>query len=252
MPSTARRPPNSLVRPRASISGGGGLIQLPALLILRSDLPTVTLLGSNKLAAVTGTTAAAVAYNRRVRVPRWLIAAGVPSAAAFALIGARVATVIDEAVFKPLVLVLLIAVALYTFTRKHFGAEARVTRAAARPAPYVALICAAMGFYDGVFGPGTGSLLMFLFVGVLGLDFLNAAAATKIINVTTNLFALISFMAAGHVFYQIAIPMGLCNIAGGIVGSRLAIKRGSAFVRVVFLAVVVGVIARYAYEILVA
>ena len=232
-----------------SIGGGSGLVQLPALLVLQSDLPPAMILATNKLAAVPGTTAAAITFNRRVRINWALVWPAMIAAALCSALGAGVARLIAPAVFRPLVLVLLVTVAIYTFRRKTFGTTARVTRAAARPTPYVVAIGATIGFYDGFFGPGTGSFLMFLFVGVLGLDFLHASASAKIINVTTNVAALLYFAAVGQIVYSIAIPMGICNVLGGLVGARLAIQRGSGFVRVVFLVVVVGVIVRYAYEI---
>jgi uncharacterized membrane protein YfcA len=235
-----------------SIGGGGGLVQLPALLILRSDIAEIAptlLFGTNKLASVTGTSAAALAYNRRVNINWRLVWPAMITAALFSILGARVANLIAPAALRPLVLVLLIGVAIYTFRRKTFGTAAHVTRASARPTPYVLVIGAAMGFYDGFFGPGTGSFLMFLFVGVLGLDFLHASASAKVINVTTNLAALAYFAWAGQLIYSIAIPMAMCNVMGGVLGSRMAIRRGSGFVRVVFLLVVVGVIIRYAYEV---
>lgn len=233
-----------------SIGGGGGLVQLPALLVLRSDLPPATLLGTNKLAAIAGTSTAAVAYNRRIRVDWHLVWPAMIAAFIFAVAGARIANLISPAVFRPLVLVLLIGVAIYTFTRKQFGAIARKTPASIRPIPYMIAIGAAIGFYDGFFGPGTGSFLMFLFVGVLGFDFLHASAMAKIVNVTTNFSALLYFAAAGQVVYSIALPMAACNILGGVIGARMAIQRGSGFVRAVFLIVVIGVILRYAYEVL--
>ncbi|MBA3469681.1 MAG: TSUP family transporter [Herpetosiphonaceae bacterium] len=236
-----------------SIGGGGGLVQLPALLVLRSDIAEAApaqLFGTNKLAAVTGTAAAAVAYNRRVQIDWRLVWPAMITAASFSMLGARAAVLLAPALLRPLVLVLLIAVAIYTFRRKTFGTSARETRASARPTPYVLAIGAAIGFYDGFFGPGTGSFLIFLFVGVLGLDFLHASVSAKIINVTTNLGALVYFVWAGQLIYSIAIPMGICNLLGGVLGSRIAIRRGSGFVRAVFLIVVVGVIVRYAYEVI--
>ncbi|HYF63870.1 MAG TPA: TSUP family transporter [Herpetosiphonaceae bacterium] len=235
-----------------SVGGGGGLVQLPALFVLRGDVAQTApalLLGTNKMASVTGTTAAAVTYNRRVAIDWRLVWPAMITAAIFSALGARAATLVSPAVFRPLVLALLIGVAIYTFRRKTFGTEARITPASARPLPYVLAIGAGIGFYDGFFGPGTGSFLIFLFVGVLGLDFLHASASAKIINVTTNIAALIYFAWSSNILYAVALPMSVCNILGGLLGARMAIRHGSRFVRAVFLVVVIGVIARYAYEI---
>ncbi|MFD3165836.1 sulfite exporter TauE/SafE family protein [Herpetosiphon sp. NSE202] len=232
-----------------AVAGGGGLIQLPPLLILQKDVAPALVLGTNKFAAVTGTATAAVNYNRRVKVNWRIIGPGMLSAALCSWLGARAVSLIRPELFRPIMLLLIIAMAIYTFKRKDFGSAARTTKASARPMPYVLGFCGMIGFYDGIFGPGTGSLLMFAFVGILGFDFLQASASTKIINVTTNVAALVQFLSAGQIIWHLALPMAVCNIVGGIIGSRMALAKGSQFVRVIFLVVVVGVILRYGYDI---
>ncbi|XSG73201.1 sulfite exporter TauE/SafE family protein [Herpetosiphon llansteffanensis] len=233
-----------------AVAGGGGLIQLPPLLILQKDVAPAFVLGTNKFAAVTGTATAAVNYNRRVRVNWRIIGPGMLSAALCSWLGARAVSLIRPELFRPIMLLLIIAMAIYTFKRKDFGSAARETKASAQPIPYVLGFCGLIGFYDGIFGPGTGSLLMFAFVGILGFDFLQASASTKIINVTTNVAALVQFLSAGQIIWHLALPMAVCNIVGGIIGSRMALAKGSQFVRVIFLVVVVGVILRYGYDIM--
>ncbi len=232
-----------------SVIGGGGLIQVPALLVMLPGVPVATIFGTNKIISVAGTTVALAQIARNVTVPwRMLLAAAIVGAI-FAFIGARSVTLIDPALLKPIILLLLIAVAIYTFMRKDFGH----LHAPKWPEPkqrWIAMgIGAVLGFYEGFFGPGTGSFLIFAFVGLLGFNFLTASASAKVINITTNLAALAWFAWSGNILYKLAIPMAVFNVAGALVGSRLAIKKGSGFLRVFFLVVMVALILRYAYDI---
>lgn len=233
-----------------AVSGGGGLIQLPALLLgLPPDVPPATALGTNKLAAVMGTSAAAVTYWRNGRPD---LATAMPMAlAAFvgSACGALLATRVPSGAMEPLILALLVAVWLWTALRPSFG-ETEALRFSGRK--HVALAVAggaAVGAYDGLLGPGTGTFLVFLLVGGLGYSFLRASATAKIVNVGTNLAALIVFGLAGSVLWGLGLVMGACNLAGGIVGARTAVARGSAFVRAVFLVVVAVLIARLGYDV---
>ena len=232
-----------------SIVGGGGLIQVPAMLVLLPDAPVATVFGTNKLAAISGTLVAARQYAQRVQID-WrtvLPAAGAAFVCSFS--GAHAVSLIDARVMRPLVLVLLIAVAIYTFIRKDFGSIHAPKLDAGRQTLFAVMTGAGLGFYDGFFGPGTGSFLIFAFVGVFGFDFLIASASSKIVNVATNLAALLYFAGAGHIVYRIALPMAACNVLGSLVGTRLATRKGSGFVRVLFLVVVVCIIVRFAYDI---
>jgi hypothetical protein len=233
-----------------SIVGGGGLIQVPALFILLPGVPAATLLGTNKCASIWGTLGAAVQYSRRIPVP-W--AATLPTcvtALFFSFLGARTITFLDPAILRPLVLAMLIVVLAYTLWNKNFGALH--TPRLSHPVQVATGLAtgAAIGFYDGFFGPGTGSFLIFAFVGVFGFSFLAASATAKIVNVATNFAAIAWFAASGHVLAGIAIPMAVFNVAGSLVGTRLALRHGSGFVRILFLAVVGALILRYAWDLL--
>jgi uncharacterized membrane protein YfcA len=144
---------------------------------------------------------------------------------------------------------LLVAVALYTFANKNLGAThaPKLTRAGA--VGWGVLVGGVIGFYDGFFGPGTGSFLMFAYVGLFGFDFLRATACAKVINLATNIAAVSYFAATGSIHYRYAIPMAACNVLGAMVGTRLAILRGNAFVRRLFLAVILLVLARFGWQI---
>lgn len=232
-----------------AVAGGGGLIQLPALFIMLPDAPVVTVLAVNKCAASSGTLFATLRYLRSVRVA-WratLPAAG--AAAVCSFLGARTVALLDPAFLRPLMLVLLAGAALYTFLHKDFGLLHAPRLRHVAQVLWGSAAGMLIGFYDGFFGPGTGTFLMLVFVALFGFDFLHAAASTKIVNVTTNLAALVFFVWHGHVEWRWALPMAVANIAGGMLGAHLAVLRGSRFMRKLVLVMVCAVIARYAYDI---
>ena len=229
-----------------AVAGGGGLIQVPALFsVLPQEVPA-TIFGTNKGSSVFGTANAAWRYARRIALP-WEIALPASAAAfAFSFAGAATVTWLPKEVVRPLILVLLVAVAAYTALRRDFGiAPATAPRRGLMP---VLLVGAVLGFYDGFFGPGMGSFLIFAFVRWFGLDFLRASAAAKIVNGSTNLAALAFFVPSGHVLWSVALAMAVFNVAGAQLGARLAIRRGSGFVRGVFLFVTVLLIAKFGYD----
>jgi len=233
-----------------AVVGGGGLVQLPALLVVLPQAPVVALLGTNKLASVVGTASAAVTYSRRVAVDRrtaaWMAGAAFIGSAA----GALVATQVGSDLLKPIVLVALVAVLAYTLRRPSLG-EVELLRLRARAQRGVAVGGGALiGFYDGFLGPGTGSFLVFLLVGAVGLSFLHASATAKVVNTGTNLAALALFAYGGHVLWALGAAMAMANLAGSQVGARLAIRRGSAWVRRVFVVVVSALVLRLAYDVL--
>ncbi|HWN96101.1 MAG TPA: TSUP family transporter [Methylomirabilota bacterium] len=234
-----------------AIVGGGGLIQLPALFVflpekLAASVPLV--FGTNKLASMCGTGVAMAQYARRVPIPWRSIVPAAVTAFVFSALGARVVQSVESDFLKPLTLALLIAVAIYTYSRKSFG-HLHAPRFLADHERLAAMaVGLVIGFYDGFFGPGTGSFLIFLFIGLFGFDFLTASASAKVINLATNLAAVIAFAAYDDVLYGYALPMGACNIAGALVGTRLAILKGNSFVRTLFLGVVAVMIARFAWE----
>jgi uncharacterized protein len=234
-----------------SIVGGGGLVQLPALFILlppelAASVPLV--FGTNKLSSICGTGVALAQYARRVKIP-WasILPAGL-AAFAFSAVGARVVQLVNSDFLKPLTLVLLVGVALYTYSQKSFGHLHAPRFLAQRERSLAVAVGVGIGFYDGFFGPGTGSFLIFIFIGLFGFDFLAASASAKAINFATNLAAIIAFAANDLILYEYALPMGACNVAGALLGARLALLKGNRFVRGLFLGVITVMIARFAYE----
>lgn len=229
-------------------AGGGGLIQIPALFTYLPGAAPALLFGTNKLASVAGTSVAALQLAAAVPV-RWPAAAPAALVAfAFSFLGAHAVAAVPPQVLRPLVLLLLVAVAIFSLARKGFGLTHAPRHQGLRERIHAVALGAAIGFYDGFFGPGTGSFLIFLFVRFFGFDFLRAAAAAKVVNVATNLAALSYFGLAGAVLYPVALPMAAANGLGAIAGARLAVARGSPFVRALFLAVVWAMVLKFAYD----
>lgn len=231
-----------------AIVGGGGLIQLPALFIFQPFAPVAAILGTNKLSSIAGTAVAARQYARQVQIDWRITLPATIAAFVFSFLGARTASLVNPAILRPAILVLLIAVAIYTFIKKDFGAipQAKLAR---NTQIWASLAMGTLiGFYDGIFGPGTGSFLTFSFIGIFGLNFLMAAASTKVVNFATNLSAMLYFAFTDHILYALALPMAVCNILGAILGAKMAIAKGSQFIRVLFLVVVSALILKFAHD----
>lgn len=227
-----------------AIVGGGGLVQLPALLAGYPSTPPPVLLGTNKLGSICGTTGAVLRYVRVVHVPwRMLMHAGLVAFLA-ALAGATLVSTVPAALFRPLVPVMLTVVLIYVLWHKDLGAY-HAPVALSRRRGYLAFAAlGGIGLYDGFFGPGTGSFLMLLFIRLYGFDFLHASAAARAINVATNAGALLFFGVHGDVHWSLGVALGVCNAAGSVFGAHTALKHGSKFVRAVFIAIVIALIAK--------
>lgn len=235
-----------------AVVGGGGLLQLPALLLVPGMTP-VQALATNKLASVFGTAVSSVTYYRRVRPSLREISPIAAIAGAAAIGGASLASSLPVHLFKPIIVVALATVALITLLKPQFGvvvgARKGVVQSAAGALGVGLAVGAAIGFYDGLLGPGTGTFLIFALVGLLGHDFLHASAGAKIVNLATNLGALILFVPHGAVLWALGLLMAAANIAGSYVGSRVAIAKGARFVRAVFLAVVFALIVKLGFDV---
>lgn len=231
-----------------AVVGGGGLIQLPAFFSLFPRVEAATVIGTSKLGSIVGTSTAAVNYARRVAVA-WSTAA--PAAAAAFLMsfaGAYTVTHVPADFVRGLLPLILLAVAVYTFKKKDLG-SVHAPRHSGNAERLLALGAGgAIGFYDGLFGPGTGSFLIFLFVRFFGFDFLSASAAAKVVNVACNLSALMWFQYSGHLLWQLGAVMAVGQVARSLVGTRLALKHGSGFVRQLFLIVVGLLILKTGYD----
>lgn len=232
-----------------AVAGGGGMIQVPALFAALPRESPAALFGTNKLASIFGTMNAARRYVREVDMA-WGIAIPVAvSAFVFSFFGAATVAWLPKEVVRPLVLWLLVLVAIYTWFKPDFGRQVQAPRVAPQRVLEASLLAgAALGFYDGFFGPGAGSFMIFAFVRLFGMDFLHASATAKIVNAATNAGALLLFAPQGHVLWGLGLGMAVCNIAGAQLGSRLAIRHGSGFVRTVFLAMTLLLIAKIGWD----
>lgn len=232
-----------------AIVGGGGLIQTPAALVLLPGYPVATVIGSIKIPAFCGTSLAALQYLRKVKMD-WLMLS-LMTALAFisSFCGSVLLTRVDNDFMKPLLLVILILVAVYTYSKKNFGIHADKNHSKKEKVIYSIIISIVIGFYDGFIGPGAGSFLVLAFITLMGFDFLKASANAKMVNLATNLGSILFFVSSGRILYSVAIPMALSNAAGGAIGARLAIVKGNKFIRVFFLVVVTGTIIRFAYDV---
>jgi uncharacterized membrane protein YfcA len=233
-----------------SIVGGGGLVQVPAFFVLYPTLPVPNVIGTNRLASAVGTTVAALNYARRVEIPWRAVLFAALGAAMLSYLGATVQSKLPSTVLKPIILVLIVAIAAYTYRKKDFGHRTHDRVSAERLPWYALAIGIVLGFYNGFVGPGTGSLLVFAFVSVLGYTFLTASPAAKIVNVVADVTSLVFFLVHKYVLFKLALPMMVCNVAGSYAGSRMAMLRGNEFVRRVFIVVVVGIVLRFSYDVI--
>lgn len=231
-----------------AIVGGGGLIIVPSLFGLFPNAVPATLLGTNKAAAVWGTAMATWQYGRRVQI-RW--SAMLPAAAAGfmgAFAGAWAVTVVSADFLRKLLPLVLLGVLVYTLAKKELGRHHKPRHEGRAEVLIASLIGALIGFYDGFFGPGTGSFFVFLFVRLLGYDFLNASASAKLLNCATNIAAIALFAAKGHVWWHFAVTLAVANIVGSLLGTHMALKHGTGFVRGIFIVVVSTLILKTGYD----
>ena len=231
-----------------AIVGGGGLVLVPTLFAVFPTTHPATLFGVNKGASVWGTAVATVQYARSVDL-RWPVL--LPAAAvgfAGALAGAWLVTVVSPGFLRQALPFVLLLVLIYTLAKKKMGTHHTPRFSGHAETAAACCIGLGLGFYDGFFGPGTGSFFVFLFVRWLGYDFLNASASAKLLNTATNLAALALFTYKGHVWWHFALPMAVANVAGSLLGTRLALKHGAGFVRVVFIGVVSALILKTGFD----
>ena len=234
-----------------AVVGGGGLIQIPALFVAYPGESPASLFGTNKCASVVGTSNAAWRYARHVVMPWRTILPAALTAFVFSYVGAATVAWLPKDAVRPLILLLLIFAAIYTLKRKDFGGRHAPAHSGHRELVYATLLGGVIGFYDGFFGPGTGSFLIFLFVRFFGFDFLHASAGAKVVNGVTNMAALAYFLPNGYVLPLLAAAMALANLGGSLAGTWLALKHGSGFIRRIFLLVVAVLIVKFAWDTLV-
>jgi uncharacterized membrane protein YfcA len=233
-----------------AVVGGGGLIQLPALLLGLPNAAPVQILATNKVASICGTSVSSVTYYRRVRPDPRTFLPLMLLAFAGAVLGALVASQIPREAFEPIVLVVLVGVGGYVLLKPDLGSETELRHGRGRHLTTAMLVGFAIGFYDGAMGPGTGSFLVLSLVALLGYSFLDASAKARMANWATNLGALVVFVPQGAVLWKVGLLMGVGNLLGGYAGARVAVSRGARFVRVFFVVVVSAFIVRIGGDVL--
>jgi uncharacterized membrane protein YfcA len=232
-----------------AVVGGGGLIQLPALLIgLPSSTAPASILGTNKISSVWGTATSSITYAVKIRPDRRTILPLVVGAAFGSALGAHAAKFLPKDYFTPIVLVALVGVGIYTWRKPELGLISKRKHAGGAHYLRTAAIGLGVGVYDGILGPGTGSFFVILLVAVLGYGFLEASAKAKIANLVTNVSAIVVFGIHGSVLWKLGLLMGMANLAGGFLGARMAIRHGNAFIRRVFLIVIAGLVVKLSYD----
>ena len=231
-----------------AMAGGGGLIQLPALIVGLPNKELPLILGTNKVPSIFGTAAAARNYFKNIKPDIPLTLSMMGPAFIGSMGGASLAAAVPKDFFKPFIVFLLVAVAIYTWLKPELGMNENLKYTHKKRLAIVALIGLLIGFYDGIFGPGTGTFLVFFLVSGIGYAFLKASGTAKLVNISTNAGAILSFQLTGHIWWQLGLLLAFANVTGAIIGSRLAIKGGSPLVRKVFLAVTFLLIARVAWD----
>lgn len=232
-----------------AIVGGGGLIQTPAGLVILHRQQVSTVIGTLKIPAFSGTFLAALQYGRKIRLEWKMLALMAPLAMMASWCGSLLLTRVSNQFMKPVLLIVLTGVFIYTLFNTRFGIHTEKNHSRRRRIVYGVLISTVIGFYDGFIGPGTGSFLVLIFVSLLGFDFLRASAHAKVINLATNLGSIFLFAGTGQILFAYAIPMAICNAAGGLLGARLAMLKGNGFIRIFFLLVVSATMCRFAYDV---
>lgn len=228
--------------------GGGGLIQLPALLHALPQYSLATVFGTNKLAVLAGTTSSIFTYLRKIKIVWLLMIPTMISAFIFAFFGAVSVSYLPKELMQYVVFGLLVIMAVYTFTKKDLGQSQRTIEWGRKEVLLGIFFGGLIGFYDGAFGPGSGSFLLFIFVRYFGFDFLNASASAKLVNLGTFSASLLFFIPSGNVLWAIGGVVALCNIAGSITGTFLALRYGSGFIRKFFLVLLIFLIGRMGFS----
>lgn len=232
-----------------AIVGGGGLIQTPMGLILLPNLPVATIIASLKIPSFSGTFFAAIQYLKKIEMNWKLVLVMMLFSIPSAFAGSALLTCVSNNFMKPLLLIVLSFLVLYTYTKKNFGQHSNTIHSNKQLIGNAIMISIIIGFYDGFIGPGTGSFFVVAFISILGFDFLQASANAKMVNLATNFGSIFLFILKGKIIWMIAIPMAICNAIGGYLGAKFAIKKGNKFIRLFFLLIIIGTLIRFSVDV---
>lgn len=233
-----------------AVVGGGGLIQTPAAFILLRNFPVVNIISCTKIPSFSGTLFAAIQFLKKVKINYYLSVVMCVIAFFSSFAGSALLSVVSNDFMKPLLLIVLIAVAFYTYLKKDFGQHEAKDHPQKKELWLSIFISLTLGFYDGFIGPGAGSFLILAFISLLGYDFLHASAQAKLVNLSTNLGSIILFTIKGTIIWMVAIPMAVCNAIGGMLGAKTAIAKGNQFIRIFFLVIVIAILLRFTYDVI--
>jgi uncharacterized protein len=232
-----------------AIVGGGGLVQTPILFMTFPNFSVATLLGTTKLPSFSGTAVSLYQYSKRVTIDWKLVGWIALAAFCSSFLGSRLVSLVSNQTFKPIILIALVVVAIYTYSKKNFGQKVENELSFSDSLLRGISSGLIIGFYDGFIGPGTGSFLVLIFISLLGYDFMHASAHAKTVNLATNSASIIYFASTGNIIFELALPMAICNMAGGFIGTRFALLKGNQFIRLFFLFIVCATIIRFGYDI---
>ncbi len=235
-----------------SIVGGGGLVLTPAMLNLHPGLNILQAIGTQRTSSIMGTSVAAWNYLRKIHIERRILLPTCAAAMAASAIGVQFAKRLDPDLLKWTVLTICVILAVYTVFRKDLGLKEERRFHPKHESLAALSIGTATGFYNGLIGPGTGTIMVFAFVSFLGLDFLKSSAVSKAANVSADISSWTVLMLSGFVLWVLAVPLIIGNMLGSYIGSHMAIRKGQTFVRAVFLVIVLALIARQAWQLLMA
>lgn len=232
-----------------SIVGGGGLIQTPLSLAMLPQIPVATVIGSLKIPAFSGTALASSQYLKSVKIQWKLFIIMAIVAFGSAYLGSKLLTMVNNDFMKPILFIILVILFFYTLLKKDFG------QAKAKPIQFNhavikgVLIAFVIGMYDGFIGPATGTFFIVAFITLLRMDFLQASATAKLVNLATNFGSICLFLISGKIIWAIAIPMAVANGLGGLIGAKMAIAKGNRFIRYIFMFIILLSICRFGYEV---
>ncbi len=229
-----------------SIAGGGGIISLPA--IIATGVPPQLALGTNKFASTCASFTSTLKFAKSKKIHFPLVKYQIPCTVLGASLGVYTALRVDEGFLNWFIVVMIMALTLYTILKKDFGQAGNFKGLDRKKIIYGMLFALALGFYDGFFGPGTGSFLIFLFISIFGFDFTVAAGNGKILNFVSNVVSLILFAISGKIIYLVAIPMAISMIFGAYVGTHIAIHNGAKVIKPIFITIALALVAKLIWQ----
>ena len=231
-----------------SIAGGGGLISVPAYFMI--GFPPHFTLGTNKFSSTCGSLMSTIRFAKSGKTDMDILKVLLPFSFIGAATGVYIVLLVDSAILKPVVLVMILSVGIYSFFAKSVGLEDKFKGTTKKTLILGAIFAFVMGFYDGFFGPGAGSFIIFGLIKLYGFDFVRASGNAKAMNFTSNITSLIMFAIGGKIYYLMGIPMAIFMVIGAHVGSKLAIKEGVKIIRPIFITMSLGVAIKMIYELL--